>query len=112
MRAGMAGQGVSSQTLLLPEVVEIDDAGCDRLEARAEDLAELGLQLERFGPRATPVRGVQGPVGPSAVHGLTADPADELRVSVRLLRLTETPAHLAATVSCPRSVAPGRNSPP
>src|SRR3546814_20767027 len=60
MRAGMAGQGVSSPTLLLPEVVEIDEAGGDRMEARAEELAELGLPLERFRPRPMLVRGVPG----------------------------------------------------
>src|SRR3546814_8700515 len=89
MRAGMAGQGVSSQTLMLPEVVEIDEAGCDRLEARAEELAELGLQLERFGPRAMLVRGVPGPLGQSDVNGLIADLAAALGAYDDALSLNE-----------------------
>src|SRR3546814_948633 len=37
MRGAMAAGGVSPQALLLPEVVVLDAAACDRLEARAED---------------------------------------------------------------------------
>ncbi len=56
MRRAMANGGVARQALLLPEVVELDEPGCDRLEARAAELAEMGLELERFGPRAMLVR--------------------------------------------------------
>ncbi|RIA46096.1 DNA mismatch repair protein MutL [Hephaestia caeni] len=108
LRAGMAGQGVSSQALLLPEVVEIDEAGCDRLEARAGELAELGLQLERFGPRAMLVRGVPGPLGQSDVHGLIADLADELGAYDDALSLKERIDHVAATMACHGSVRAGR----
>ncbi|MCM8731316.1 DNA mismatch repair endonuclease MutL [Hephaestia sp. GCM10023244] len=108
MRAGMAGQGVPSQALLLPEVVEIDEAGCDRLEARAGELAELGLQLERFGPRAMLVRGVPGPLGQSDVHGLIADLADELGAYDDALSLKERIDHVAATMACHGSVRAGR----
>src|SRR3546814_15242887 len=52
MRRAMEGSGVASQALLLPEVVELDEPACDRLEARAAELAEFGLDLERFGPAA------------------------------------------------------------
>jgi DNA mismatch repair ATPase MutL len=46
----MANGGVARQALLLPEVVELDESACDRLEARAPELIEIGLELERFGP--------------------------------------------------------------
>ncbi len=108
MRAGMAGQGVPSQALLLPEVVEVDEAGCDRLEARAGELAELGLQLERFGPRAMLVRGVPGPLGQGDVHGLIADLADELGAYDDALSLRERIDHVAATMACHGSVRAGR----
>src|SRR3546814_18188755 len=57
MRAGMAGQGVSSQTLLLPEVVEVDEAGFVRLAAGAEELDELGLSRTQLRPARTNVGG-------------------------------------------------------
>ncbi|MBM3927645.1 MAG: DNA mismatch repair endonuclease MutL, partial [Sphingomonadales bacterium] len=56
MRRAMADGGVASQALLLPEVVELDEPACDRLEARAAELNDFGLDLERFGPRAMLVR--------------------------------------------------------
>src|SRR3546814_10832480 len=49
LKHGMAGQAVPSQGLLLPEVVELDEPACDRLEAAADQLAALGVELERFG---------------------------------------------------------------
>src|SRR3546814_3153025 len=63
MRRAMADGGVSSQALLLPEVVELDEAACDRLEARAAELASFGLELERFGPAAMLVRATPALLG-------------------------------------------------
>ncbi len=108
MRSGAAGQGVPSQALLLPEVVEVDEAGCDRLEARIGELAELGLQLERFGPRAMLVRGVPGPLGQSDVAGLVADLADELGAFDEALSLKERIDAVAGTMACHGSVRAGR----
>ena len=56
---------MASQALLLPEVVELDEPACDRLEARAGELAEFGLELERFGPRAMLVRATPALLGAS-----------------------------------------------
>ncbi|TPG21746.1 DNA mismatch repair endonuclease MutL [Sphingomonas koreensis] len=108
MRAGIAGQGVASQALLIPEVVELDEPACDRLEERAAELAELGLDLERFGPRAMLVRGVPGPLGQSDVHGLVTDLGDELAAYDDALSLKERIDHVAATMACHGSVRAGR----
>jgi DNA mismatch repair protein MutL len=108
MRAGLSGRGVPSQALLLPEVVELDEPACDRLEARAEELAELGLDLERFGPKAMLVRSVPGPLGQSDVIGLVTDLADELAAYDEALSLKERIDHVAATMACHGSVRAGR----
>ena len=108
MRAGVAGAGVPSQALLLPEVVELDEPACDRLEARAGELVELGLDLERFGPRAMLVRSVPGPLGQSDVIGLVTDLADELGAYDDALSLKERIDHVAATMACHGSVRAGR----
>merc|ERR1712034_238973 len=39
------GQGVAAQALLLPEVVELDEVACDRMEPRIEELRAFGLEL-------------------------------------------------------------------
>jgi DNA mismatch repair protein MutL len=108
MRAGLAGRGVPSQALLLPEVIELEEPACDRLEARLAELAELGLELERFGPKAMLVRAVPGPLGQSDVAGLVTDLADELAAYDEALSLRERIDHVAATMACHGSVRAGR----
>ncbi|MEP9360899.1 DNA mismatch repair endonuclease MutL [Sphingomonas sp. KR3-1] len=108
MRRAMAEGGVASQGLLVPEVVELDEPGCDRLEARASELSEFGLDLERFGPRAMLVRAVPAALGKGDVHALVTDLADELASFDEALSLKEKLDHVAATMACHGSVRAGR----
>lgn len=108
MRRGLAGSGVASQALLLPEVVELAEDACDRLDARAGELAEFGLDLERFGPRAMLVRAVPAALGHGDVIGLVTDLADELAAYDEALSLKERLDHVAATMACHGSVRAGR----
>src|SRR5690606_2315969 len=43
--AGAADGMANAQALLMPEVVELDEVDCDRLEAHAARLGEFGLTL-------------------------------------------------------------------
>jgi len=108
MRAALASGPAAAQALLLPEVVELDEPGCDRLEARAAELAEMGLDLERFGPKAMLVRATPALLGRSDVRGLVADLADELAAYDEALSLKERLDHVAATMACHGSVRAGR----
>jgi len=108
MRAALAGGRVAAQALLLPEVVELDEPACDRLEARIEELGELGLDLERFGPRAMLVRSTPALLGQGDVIGLVTDLADELAAFDEALSLKERLDHVAATMACHGSVRAGR----
>jgi DNA mismatch repair protein MutL len=108
MRRAMQGGGVAAQALLLPEVVELDEPACDRLEARAAELAQFGLELERFGPRAMLVRATPAALGQGDVHGLVTDLADELASFDEALSLKERLDHVAATMACHGSVRAGR----
>jgi len=108
MRKAMANGGVASQALLLPEVVELDEPACDRLEARIGELGEMGLDIERFGPAAVLVRAVPALLGQSDVKGLITDLADELAAYDEALSLRERIDHVAATMACHGSVRAGR----
>jgi DNA mismatch repair protein MutL len=108
MRGAMADGRVASQALLLPEVVELDEPACDRLEARASELADFGLELERFGPRAVLVRATPALLGSGDVAGLVVDLADELAAFDTALSLRERLDHVAATMACHGSVRAGR----
>ena len=108
MRRAMEGQGVTSQALLLPEVVELDEPACDRLETRVEELRDFGLELERFGPSAMLVRAVPAMLGQGDVQGLVIDLADDLAAYDDALSLKERLDLVAATMACHGSVRAGR----
>lgn len=108
MRKAMADGGVSAQALLLPEVVELDEPACDRLEARAAELAGFGLEIERFGPAAILVRATPAMLGKGDVKGLVTDLADELAAFDEALSLKERLDEVAATMACHGSVRAGR----
>lgn len=108
MRRALEGGRVAAQALLLPEVVELDEPACDRLEARLDELAELGLDLERFGPNAVLVRSMPALLGNGDVRGLVADLADELAAYDQALSLKEKLDAVAGTMACHGSVRAGR----
>ena len=108
MRKANVNGSVAIQPLLLPEVVELDEPACDRLEARAAELADFGLDLERFGPAAMLVRGVPAMLGQADVKGLVIDLADELAAYGEALSLKERIDSVAGTMACHGSVRAGR----
>jgi DNA mismatch repair protein MutL len=103
-----AGGTVPAQALLLPDVVELDEPACDRLEARIEELAAFGLELERFGPGAMLVRATPAMLGSGDVRGLVQDLADELAAYDEALSLKERIDLVASTMACHGSVRAGR----
>ncbi|MBC2778123.1 DNA mismatch repair endonuclease MutL [Parasphingopyxis marina] len=108
MNRAMAQGGVASQGLLVPEVVELDESACDNLESRISELAEMGLELERFGPKAILVRATPAMLGAGDVTGLVTDLADEIAAYDQALSLKERLDHVAATMACHGSVRAGR----
>ena len=108
MRAALAGGRVASQSLLIPEVVELEEPACDRLEARIAELAEFGLELERFGARAMLVRATPALLGSGDPKGLVTDLADELAAYDEALSLRERLDAIAGTMACHGSVRAGR----
>ena len=110
MRKAMAhtGGNVPSQALLLPQVVELDEPACDRLEARVAELSAFGLELERFGAGAMLVRATPAMLGGGDAKGLVEDLADDLAAYDEALSLKERIDHVAATMACHGSVRAGR----
>ena len=108
MKASLAETGVKRQMLLLPEVVELDEAAAARLAARAAELAELGLALEPFGTGAVLVREVPALLGETDVQGLVRDLADELAELGDALALKEKLEEVCGTLACHGSVRAGR----
>lgn len=108
MRRAADGGRVASQALLIPDVVELDEPDCDRLEAAALELGELGLEIERFGAAAMLVRATPAPLGKTDIPALLADLGAELAELGTALSLRDKLDHVAATMACHGSVRAGR----
>ncbi|GGB97730.1 DNA mismatch repair protein MutL [Novosphingobium endophyticum] len=107
--AGAEDAMARSQALLLPEVVELEEAACDALEEKAEEMAGFGLVIERFGPGAMLVRAVPSVLGKADVSGLVRDLADDLAKNGDALLLGEKLDLVLATMACHGSVRAGRS---
>jgi DNA mismatch repair protein MutL len=108
MKTEMAGGGVARQALLLPEVVDLDPAEAERVVAKADELAALGLVVEAFGPGAVLVRETPALLGETDVKGLVRDIADDLSENGQALALKERLEEVCSTMACHGSVRAGR----
>jgi DNA mismatch repair protein MutL len=108
MKANLAATGVTRQTLLIPEVVELDGPAVERVAARQAELAELGLVVEGFGPDAVIVRETPALLQKLDVQALVRDLADELAEWGETTRLRERLNEVCATMACHGSVRAGR----
>lgn len=100
--------GAPGQLLLVPEIVDLPAEDVDRLEARATDLAKLGLVIEAFGPGAIAVRETPAMLGHADAGKLIRDLADEIAEWGEANGLRERLEHVAATMACHGSVRSGR----
>jgi len=108
MKAQLEAGGVARQTLLLPEVVELDPAEAERVASRTEELQALGLVVESFGPGAILVRETPALLGETDVAGLIRDIADDLAETGQALSLRERLQEVCSTLACHGSVRAGR----
>jgi DNA mismatch repair protein MutL len=114
LRAAGAGEANRrSQALLVPDVVELDEVDCDRLEDAAEGLARYGLVIERFGPSAMLVRALPAALPKADSTALLRDLADDIAKHGRqedsgALLLAERLELVLATMACHGSVRAGR----
>jgi DNA mismatch repair protein MutL len=106
LKAARAASAVPSQILLIPEVVELDAAGCARLLDAVPELARLGLVIEPFGGDAVCLRETPALLGEVDGARLLRDVADALADEARGLE-----ARIDAVLSsmaCHGSVRAGR----
>jgi DNA mismatch repair protein MutL len=108
MKQFLESGDVARQGLLLPEVIELEEAQCQRLVERADQFAELGLVLEAFGPGAVVVREVPAMLGKTDIVGLVKDLADDIAELGEGLTLKERLEEVCGTMACHGSVRAGR----
>ena len=108
MKKMIADNGVQRQQLLVPEIVDLDEAEARRVLDRTDELAELGLVVEAFGPGAIAVRETPALLKKLDVQGLIRDLADDLAETDQALSLKEKLEDVVGTMACHGSVRSGR----
>jgi DNA mismatch repair protein MutL len=112
LKVQLAASGVARQILLIPEIVELDEADAARVVDRAEELASFGLVIESFGPGAVAVRETPALLGQVDSQGLVRDLAEHMAEWDESLPLERRLLHVAATMACHGSVRAGRRLKP
>ena len=112
MKEALEQSGVARQILLIPEIVELEEADVERLVARGGELARYGLVIEPFGPGAVAVRETPGLLGEIDARAMLRDLAEHMAEWDEALPLERRLMHVAATMACHGSVRAGRRLKP
>jgi DNA mismatch repair protein MutL len=108
LKAALDRTGVARQILLIPDIVELDEADVERVLAHAEELARYGVVLESFGPGAVALRETPALLGEIDGAGLVRGLAEHISEWDETLPLERRLMHVAATMACYGSVRAGR----
>jgi len=108
LKAALEKSGVARQILLIPEIVELEEADVERLATRADELARFGLMLEAFGPGAVAISETPSLLGETDAQALVRDLAEHMAEWDEALPLERRLMHVAATMACHGSVRAGR----
>jgi len=108
MKVAMATGHVQSQSLLIPEIVDLEREEVSRLMARQADLQSMGLSIEAFGPTSVLVRDIPTLLGDCDIAGLVRDLVDDLTEHGELLALKERMAEICGDHACRHSIRSGR----
>ncbi|WP_417241993.1 DNA mismatch repair endonuclease MutL [Celeribacter sp.] len=108
LKAQMAENGVASQALLIPEVVELGTNDAQTLLDLADDLARLGLVIEPFGGGAIAVRETPAILGRVDAKAMISDVLDELADVGDSLTVQARIEAVLSRVACHGSIRSGR----
>ena len=108
LKAQMAQNGVASQALLIPEIVELSAADAARLLDLADDLARLGLVIEAFGAGAVAVRETPAILGVIDARAMLLDILDELSDQGDSSNVQARIDAVLSRIACHGSVRSGR----
>ena len=103
-----AEQGIVTQQLLVPQVIELDASSAAIVESLADELALAGLKVESFGHTSIIVREVPASLSNANITQLlkaVVDDASDLR---NISTVQDRMNHILATMACHYSVRAGR----
>ena len=108
LKRQMAENGVASQALLIPEIVELQPPDCASLLDIAPQLERLGLHIEPFGAGAIAVRETPALLGQVNARAMVMDIVDELADQGDSLTVQARLEAILSRVACHGSVRSGR----
>ena len=108
LKHAMETHGIERQGLLIPEIVELDQEMEEALMSRAGELEELGIVVEKFGPRAVAVQEIPVLLDKADIGQLIRDIAEEIQSFDGTLSLKERLNEVFAKMACYGSVRSGR----
>ncbi len=112
LKEAIAKTGVPRQILLIPEIVELDEADVERLVRRADELSRYGVVIEAFGPGAVALRETPALLGEIDGAGLIRDLAEHMGEWDETLPLERRLMQVASSMACHGSVRAGRRLKP
>lgn len=108
MKLALHGNAVPRQQLLIPAIVELSEDDVERILAKTNEFAELGLDIEPFGNGAVAVQATPTLLGHVDAEGLIRDLADDLAEHDQGLSLKERLEEVCAAMACRGSIRAGR----
>ena len=108
LKRQMAENRVTTQGLLIPEIVELSEGDCARLLEVADDLARFGLVIEPFGGGAIAVRETPAILGEVNARAMILDILDELADSGASNMVQAKVEAILSRVACHGSIRSGR----
>ena len=104
----MAKNGVQSQALLIPEIIELSSTDRSAILSVAEELARFGLGIEPFGGDAIAVRETPAILGEVNAEAMIRDILDELEGEGESLLVQARIEAILSRVACHGSIRSGR----
>ncbi len=104
MMERLTREGLESQRLLVPMLIELPSAERQALVARGAALARFGFEVEEFGGDAVKVTAVPALLPPDECDAALRALADDLEGLDRGLRLEDALKQIAATTACHAAV--------
>ena len=108
LKKQMAENGVASQALLIPEIVELSASECARLKEVSAELASFGLVLEPFGGDSIAVRETPAVLGTVDARAMILDILDELADTGSSNLVQARVEAILSRMACHGSVRSGR----
>jgi len=108
LKKQIAQNGVASQALLIPEIVELSVGDAERLLAVADDLSRLGLKIEAFGGASICIRETPAILGEVNGEAMLKDVLDELDDMGETQSVKDRIEAILSRVACHGSIRSGR----